>query len=71
MHIRELDGYYTYDEAHLSLIPQRAGSRGETGRHKKRAKSSAKSYHIGDAVKVKLIRVNESKRALDFGVVED
>ncbi len=71
VHIRELDGYYTYDEAHLSLIPQRAGSRGEVGRHKKRAKSSAKSYHVGDAVKVKLIRVNESKRALDFGMVEE
>lgn len=71
VHIRELDGYYTYDEAHLALIPQRSRSRGEVGGHKKRPKASAKAFHIGDTVRVKLIRVNESKRALDFGVVEE
>jgi ribonuclease R len=71
VHIRELDGYYTYDEAHLSLIPQRSGSGRNLAPHKRRPRASAKAYHIGDTVRVRLIRVNESKRALDFAVVEE
>ncbi|MDP4231339.1 MAG: ribonuclease R [Bacteroidota bacterium] len=72
VHIRELNGYYTYDEAHLALIPQRSGSsRGDTARHKRRPKPSAKAYRIGEKVRVKLIRVNETKRALDFGIAEE
>lgn len=70
VHIRELDGYYTYDEAHLALIPGHSGGgRKNAQRHGK--KKLSQSYHIGDAVRVKLVRVNESKRALDFAVAEE
>ncbi|MFI5264165.1 MAG: S1 RNA-binding domain-containing protein [Candidatus Kapaibacterium sp.] len=71
VHIREMDGYYTYDEAHLALIPQRAGSGRNLAPHKRRPKAKARAYHIGEKVRVKLIRVNESKRALDFGIAEE
>jgi ribonuclease R len=71
VHIREINGYYTYDEAHLALIPQRSGSGRNLAPHKRRPKPTAKAYHIGDSVRVKLIRVNESKRALDFGLAPE
>ncbi|MEI8135345.1 MAG: ribonuclease R [bacterium] len=71
VHVRELNGYYTYDEAHLSLIPQRSGSGRNLAPHKRRPKPSSRAFHIGDRVRVKLIRVNEVKHALDFAVAED
>ncbi|MFI5263358.1 MAG: RNB domain-containing ribonuclease, partial [Candidatus Kapaibacterium sp.] len=72
VHIRELDGFYTYDEAHLALIPGRPGSgRKNAPRHGKKRAASSKGFHIGDEVRVKLIRVNESRRALDFAVAEE
>jgi len=67
-----LDGYYTYDEAHLALIPGRPGGGRKTSQHRgRKSPPSGKAYHIGDQVRVKLIRVNESKRALDFAVAEE
>jgi ribonuclease R len=72
VHIRELEGYYTYDEDNLALIPGRSGGNRRNGsRHHKRPPANKKGYRMGDAVRVKLIRVNESKRALDFAVVEE
>ncbi|MEP7234532.1 MAG: ribonuclease R [Ignavibacteriota bacterium] len=70
VHIREMDGYFTYDEAHLALIPGHSGGSRRNDRKQGKKRSSV-SYHIGDKVKVKLIRVNESKRALDFALVTD
>ncbi len=74
VHIRELDGYYTYDEINHALIPQRSGSGSKRNvpHHRKRpAPKKSKGYKMGDAVRVKLIRVNEVKRALDFAVAEE
>ena len=72
VHIRELNGYYTYDEAHLALIPGRSGGgRRNSPQRSKKPSAPSKGFHIGDQVRVKLIRVNESKRALDFAVVDE
>jgi ribonuclease R len=72
VHIRELEGYYTYSEDNLALIPGRSGSgRRNVPRHHRRPAPNKTGYRIGGAVRVRLIRVNESKRALDFAVVEE
>jgi ribonuclease R len=66
LHVRELPGYYTYDEEHFALRSQSGGGIQKGGRSvKQRA-----SYQIGDKVMVKLIKVNEMKRTLDFGLAE-
>lgn len=67
LHVREMPGYYRYDEDHLTLIPDRRN----TGRSRSLYKvhpSELPTYRIGERVVVKLIRVNEEKRALDFGI---
>lgn len=56
IHVRDLeDDYYLYDEKSYSLIGQRTGNR----------------YRLGDAVKVKVIRVNAEEREIDFAMVSD
>ncbi len=60
LHVRELPGYYTYDEEHLMLRPQRSGS----------SKAKQRAYRIGEKVMVKLIRVDEMRRKLDFALAE-
>ena len=75
VHIRELDGYYTFDEMNHALIPQRSGSGGgKRNGHPQRKRPTpkkSKGYKMGDPVRVKLIRVNEVKRALDFAVADE
>ncbi|HEY4612813.1 MAG TPA: RNB domain-containing ribonuclease, partial [Bacteroidota bacterium] len=54
VHVRDLgDDYYVYDEKKYALIGR------ETG----------KQYRLGDAVHVKVIRVNPEEREIDFVVV--
>jgi ribonuclease R len=60
LHIREIPGYYTYDESKMSLLPTNDGR----GKRKR-------SYHIGDTIRVKLIRIDDSRRTLDFGMAEE
>jgi ribonuclease R len=60
LHIRELPGYYIYDEDHMLLYPQRGASRG----------AKQRSFRIGEKVLVKLIRVDEMRRKLDFALAE-
>lgn len=60
LHVRELPGYYTYDEEHLMLRPQRSGG----------SKAKQRPYRVGEKVMVKLIRVDEMRRKLDFGLAE-
>lgn len=60
LHVRELPGYYTYDEEHLMLRPQRSGS----------SKAKQRPYRIGEKVMVRLIRVDEMRRKLDFALAE-
>ena len=53
VHVRDLgDDYYVYDEKKYALIGR------ETG----------KQYRLGDAVHVKVIRVNPEEREIDFVV---
>ncbi len=60
VHIRELPGYFEFDEAHYSLI-QKRGAHGSEG----------KRYRIGDPVRVQLVKVLEEKRKLDFRLAEE
>ncbi len=62
VHIRELPGYYEFDEAHYSLI-ERPGRFG--------AKSQGRRFRIGDAVRVQLVKVMEEKRQVDFRLAEE
>jgi ribonuclease R len=66
LHVRELPGYYTYDEEHFALRSQSGGGIQKGGRSSKQRAL----YRIGDKVMVKLIRINEMKRTLDFGLAE-
>ncbi|MBS1904754.1 MAG: VacB/RNase II family 3'-5' exoribonuclease [Bacteroidetes bacterium] len=70
VHIRELKGFYIFDESQVALVPQKGLNKMLP--HQRRAKvRSTKSFHIGDAVRVKLIRVNFEKRGLDFILAEE
>ena len=62
VHIRELPGYYEFDEAHYQLIQRR----GEFGSH-----NQPKRYRIGDPIRVQLVKVMEEKRQVDFRLTED
>ena len=54
VHVRDLeDDYYEYDEKKYSLIGSKSGKR----------------YRLGDAVHVKVLRVNPEEREIDFGIV--
>jgi ribonuclease R len=61
VHIRDLPGYYEFDEAHYSLIERRGqyGPRGEGRR-----------FRIGDPLRVQLVKVLEEKRQVDFRLAE-
>jgi ribonuclease R len=61
VHIRELPGYYEFDEAHYSLIERR----GKFG-----SRSEGRRFRIGDPVRVQLIKVLEEKRKVDFRLAE-
>ncbi|SRR5579883_2241704 len=61
VHIRELPGYYEFDEAHYSLIERR----GRFG-----SKAEGRRFRIGDRVRVQLIKVLEEKRKVDFRLAE-
>jgi ribonuclease R len=55
IHVRDLeDDYYGYDEKKYALIGRESG----------------KQYRLGDAVNVKVIRVNTEEREIDFAFVE-
>jgi ribonuclease R len=56
IHVRELkDDYYVYDEKKFALI----------------GRATKKQYRLGDAVNVKVIRVNPEEREIDFVLVEE
>jgi ribonuclease R len=59
VHIRELPGYYEFDEAHYTLTERRGMHGGEPRR-----------FRIGDPVRVQLVKVLEEKRKLDFRLAE-
>ncbi len=72
LHIRELPGYYSFDEAHHTLS---RGHRGSHGRKKlrpweKEKTNGADRYQIGDPIRVQLVKVLEEKRQMDFKLVE-
>jgi ribonuclease R len=54
VHVRDLnDDYYEYDEKKYALIGSRTGKR----------------YRLGDAVQVRVLRVNPEEREIDFGIL--
>ena len=61
VHIRQLPGYYEFDEAHFSLIER-------PGRHG--MKSEGRRFRIGDTVRVQLVKVLEEKRQVDFRLAD-
>jgi len=61
VHIRDLPGYYEFDEAHFSLI-ERRGRQG--------MKSEGRRFKIGDTVRVQLVKVLEEKRQVDFRLAD-
>jgi ribonuclease R len=67
VHIRDLPGYYEFDEAHYSLIERQRqfSGRSEGGR------SEGRRFRIGDPLRVQLVKVLEEKRQVDFRLVED
>ncbi|HZK76796.1 MAG TPA: S1 RNA-binding domain-containing protein, partial [Candidatus Kapabacteria bacterium] len=62
IHIRNLPGYYEYDEAHYTLA-ERPGRFG--------AKNQGCRFRIGDSVRVQLVKVSEEKRQVDFRLAEE
>ena len=55
IHVRDLeDDFYGYDEKKYALIGRRTG----------------KQYRLGDAVHLKVIRVNPEEREIDFALIE-
>ncbi|HEY3875515.1 MAG TPA: RNB domain-containing ribonuclease, partial [Candidatus Kapabacteria bacterium] len=62
VHIRQLPGYYEFDEAHYSLTQRR----GEFGSH-----AEGRRFRIGDPVRVQLVKVMEEKRQVDFRLAEE
>ena len=61
IHIRQLPGYYEFDEARFSLI-ERRGRQG--------MKSEGRRFRIGDTVRVQLVKVLEEKRQVDFRLAD-
>jgi ribonuclease R len=54
VHVRDLtDDYYEYDEKKYALIGSRTGKR----------------YRLGDAIEVKVLRVNPEEREIDFAIL--
>jgi ribonuclease R len=55
VHVRDLDDdYYEYDEKKYSLIGSKTGKR----------------YRLGDALQVRVLRVNPEEREIDFAIVK-
>jgi ribonuclease R len=55
IHVRDMEGdFYVYDEKKYSLI----------------GRGSKKSFRLGDKIRVKLIRVDEEKKVIDFLIAE-
>jgi len=72
IHIRELPGYYTFDEAHYTLTQSNGGGRHYQSKQKQTGgKDNRKRYRIGDPIRVQLIRVIMEKRQLDFRLAEE
>ncbi len=56
IHVRDLeDDFYGYDEKNYALVGRRTG----------------KQYRLGDAVHLKVIRVNPEEREIDFALTEE
>ncbi len=62
IHIRDLPGYYEFDEARYSLIERR----GQFGN-----RSEGRRFRIGDTLRAQLVKVLEEKRQVDFRIVEN
>ncbi len=72
VHIRELPGYYQFDEAHYSLVEARRPSQyGRGGITHSRPSQEGRRFRIGDKVRVQLIKVLAEKRQLDFRLAEE
>ncbi len=73
LHIRELPGFYTFDEAHHSLSREHRGNRGRKKLRpwEKEKTNGADRYRIGDKIRVQLVKVLEEKRQMDFRLVEE
>ncbi|HYM20897.1 MAG TPA: VacB/RNase II family 3'-5' exoribonuclease [Candidatus Kapabacteria bacterium] len=70
LHIRELKGFYIYDEAQMALVPQKGLNKLLPHQRRGKARSTA-VYRIGEKVRVKLLRVNFEKRGLDFILADE
>ena len=72
VHIRELPGYYQFDEAHYSLVEARRPNQyGRGGITHSRPSQEGRRFRIGDKVRVQLIKVLAEKRQLDFRLAEE
>jgi ribonuclease R len=73
LHIRELPGFYTFDEAHHTLSRAHRGKGGKRNLRpwEKEKTNGADSYRIGDPIRVQLVKVLEEKRQMDFRLVEE
>ncbi len=67
VHIRELPGYYQFDEAHYSLVQ----TQGQRGFRDRGSKNEGRRFRIGDPVRVQLMKVLQEKRQLDFRLAEE
>ncbi|HLE31521.1 MAG TPA: S1 RNA-binding domain-containing protein, partial [Bacteroidota bacterium] len=55
IHVRDLeDDFYAYDEKNYALVGRRSG----------------KQYRLGDAVHLKVVRVNPEEREIDFALAK-
>jgi ribonuclease R len=68
LHIRELEGFYTFDEAHYALTRQRSGR--DHQRKSKKSSGAGERYRIGDPIRVQLVRIRQERRELDFRLAE-
>ncbi len=66
VHVRELQGYYVYDESQIALLPQRNLNKMLPHQHRLKQGVHARAFRIGEPVRVKLLRVNFEKKGLDF-----
>ncbi len=62
IHIRNLPGYYEFDESRFTLT-ERPGRFGP--------KSEGKQFHLGQTLRVQLVKVSEEKRQVDFRLAEE
>ena len=62
IHIRNLPGYYEFDESRFTLT-ERPGRFGP--------KREGRSFHLGQAIRIQLVKVSEEKRQVDFRLAEE